>query len=189
MSYAIRRADSNDAAMLSLVGSATMLETYTHLLPGADILAHCTNNHSVEKYAGWLADSACAVWIAEAALGAPIGYLVMTPASLPVEEPSPRDLEVLRIYVLAPYHKAGLGHALMNLAVAEARARGAERLVLGVHNDNARALAFYGRQGFAVIAARKFVVGGTVCSDSVLALELSGAWQLVAPRMRDEGRD
>jgi ribosomal protein S18 acetylase RimI-like enzyme len=169
MNVSIRRAALEDAASLSLVGSATMLETYTHLLPGADILAHCTVNHAISKYVGWLADPACVVWLAEAILGAPIGYLVLTPAGLPVEGPSPRDLEVQRIYVLAPYHKAGLGHALMNLAIGEARARGAERLVLGVHNDNARALAFYGRQGFGVIAARKFVVGGTICCDSVLA--------------------
>ena len=170
--YTIRRATAADAAALSLLGSATMLETYTRMLPGADILAHCALNHSAAKYAGWLGDAACAVWIAEAALGAPVGYVVLVPASVPVEAPSPQDLEVLRIYVLAPYHKAGLGHALMNVAVAEARGRGAERVVLGVHNDNARALAFYRRQGFEVIAARKFVVGGTICCDSVLALAL-----------------
>jgi ribosomal protein S18 acetylase RimI-like enzyme len=170
--YTIRRAVMADAAALPLVGSATMLETYTRLLPGVDILVHCTLNHSVEKYAGWVGDPACVIWIAEAVLGAPIGYLVLIPASVPVEAPSARDLEVLRIYVLAPYHKAGIGHRLMNLAAEEARGRGALRLVLGVHNDNARALTFYRRQGFEVIAARRFVVGGTVCSDSVLGLSL-----------------
>ncbi len=179
MTFSIRPAIASDAAALSLLGCATMLETYTTLLPGADILAHCTLNHSTAKYAAFLDDPACVVWIAEAALGAPIGYLVLTPASLPVDGPSAADLEVLRIYVLAPYHKAGIGHDLMRLAIDAARARGAANLVLGVHNDNARAMAFYRRQGFAVIAARKFVVGGTICCDSVLALPL-GQGQLPA---------
>jgi ribosomal protein S18 acetylase RimI-like enzyme len=169
----IRQAVPEDAFALSLLGRATILETYTRILPGKDLLAFCETGHSPEKYAGWLNDPACVVWIAEAALGAPVGYLVLTPAGLPLEAPSGRDLEVLRIYVLAPYHKAGVGHALMALAIAEARARGAERLVLGVNDENARALAFYRRQGFVVIGARQFVVGATVCADSVLALGLS----------------
>jgi ribosomal protein S18 acetylase RimI-like enzyme len=172
MDYSIRRASPDDARALSLLGSAAVLETYTEMLPGPDLLDFCTVKHSPAQYGVWLNDPGCVVWIAQARLGAPIGYLVLVPASLPVEGPRVGDYEVLRIYVLHPFHKTGLGHALMALAVDEARARHAPRLVLAAHNDNARALAFYRRQGFEVIAARQFVVGGTVCSDSVLALPL-----------------
>ena len=173
MMYSIRQAVIADAPALSLVGGATFLETYTTILPGHDMLAHCAVNHSAEKYRTFLSDPSFVVWIAEAPLGAPVGYLLLGPASLPVEGPVPGDLEVFRIYVLAPYHKAGVGHRLMGLAIDAARAQGAGRLVLGMHNENARALAFYRRQGFEVIAARSFVVGGTVCCDSVLALGLA----------------
>ena len=172
MTQAIRRATPEDATALSVLGAATALETYTAMLPGADLLHFCAHRHSPAQYATLLNDPDCAVWIAEAALGAPVGYVVLVPASLPLEGPRPGDYEVQRIYVLHPFHRTGLGYALMELAVAEARARGAARLVLGMHNDNTRALAFYRRQGFEVIAARKFVVGNTVCCDSVLAREL-----------------
>jgi ribosomal protein S18 acetylase RimI-like enzyme len=175
MDHTIRRATPEDAEALSVLGAATVLETYTTILPGADLLTFCRTKHSPAHYAAWLDDPACTIWIAEAKLGSPTGYLVLLPATLPVEGPSPGDLEVMRIYVLQPYHKTGLGHALMQLAVAEARRRHAPRLVLGMHNDNQRALAFYRRQGFGIIAARKFVVGNSVCCDSVLARPLTGA--------------
>ncbi len=173
MDHTIRLAAPDDAAALSLLGAATVLETYTGLLPGPDLLYFCTVKHSPAQYALWLDDPACAVWIAQARLGAPIGYLVLVPATLPLEGPQPGDYEVMRIYVLYPFHKTGLGHALMARAMDEARARGASRLVLGVHDENSRALAFYQRQGFQRIGARQFVVGNTTCSDSVLARALT----------------
>jgi ribosomal protein S18 acetylase RimI-like enzyme len=173
MDHTIRRATQADAEALSLLGAATVLETYTTILPGADLLTFCRTKHSAAHYTTLLSDPDCTIWIAEARLGSPIGYLVLMPATLPVEGPSPGDLEVMRIYVLQAYHKTGLGHALMQLAVAEARRRQAPRLVLGMHNDNIRALAFYRRQGFTVIAARTFIVGNSVCCDSVLALPLT----------------
>jgi ribosomal protein S18 acetylase RimI-like enzyme len=172
MSVVIRRAVASDATALALVGGATFLETYSEILPGAALVAHCAAQHRAEVYAGWLADPACAVWIAEAALGAPAGYLVMVPATLPIGAVVAGDLEVLRVYVLAPYYGTGLGFRLMGAAVAEARSRGAGRVVLGMNNQNERALGFYRRQGFGAIGAREFLVGGAVCSDTVLGLVL-----------------
>ena len=169
----IRRATALDISALMLLGAATFLETYSEILPGADMVQHCAVHHAREKYAAWLADPECVVWIAQAALGAPIGYLVLIPATLPLELPVPGDLEVLRIYVLAHYHRDGIGYRLMQLAIEEASRRGAGRLVLGMHNDNRRAMAFYRRQGFEVIAAREFIVGNTICSDSVFALAVT----------------
>jgi ribosomal protein S18 acetylase RimI-like enzyme len=172
MSVVLRRAVATDAAALALVGAATFLETYAEILPGAALVAHCAAQHAAEIYAGWLADPSCALWIAQAGLGAPVGFLVMMPATLPAGAVVPGDLEVARIYVLAPYHGTGLGFRLMAAAVAEARARKAGRLVLGMNNQNERALAFYRRQGFGIIGARAFCVGGVVCADTVLGLAL-----------------
>jgi ribosomal protein S18 acetylase RimI-like enzyme len=97
---------------------------------------------------------------------------VLTHATLPVAAPQPEDLEIQRIYVLSRFHRTGLGYALMNLAVAKSIARGAHRLVLGVHSDNARALAFYQRQGFSMIDDRTFHVGSSIFDDRVLARTL-----------------
>ena len=107
MDFTIRRAMPDDAQALSVLGAATVLETYTGLLPGPDLLAFCAAKHSPAQYAALLNDPGSTVWIAQAPLGAPIGYLVLVPATLPLEGPQLGDYEVLRIYVLHPFHKTG----------------------------------------------------------------------------------
>lgn len=151
------------------MGAATFLETYAHMLSGADMVAHCAAKHSAAQYAAWLADSACSVWIAETSVRAPAGYLVLTPPTLPPGEADPRDLEVMRIYVLSRYHGSGLGHALMQHALGHARQAGKRRLVLGMHKQNHQALRFYERQGFSIVGTRDFQVGAQLCADWVLA--------------------
>ncbi len=76
----VRAATPADAPRLSLIGRATFLESYAHLLPVEDILEHAEHQHAPARYAGWLADPACRSWIAEAPGGAPVGYLVATSA-------------------------------------------------------------------------------------------------------------
>ena len=166
MTVTIRKAVPGDALALSLLGSATMLETYAEKVPGADILAHCVNCHSIATYDAWLADPVITTWLAESATGAPVGYLVLMPTTLAAA--SPADFEVQRIYVLSGFHGAALGHRLMRLAIAGAAAHGAPRLVLGVMRANTRAVAFYERQGFRVIGARMFTVGASIFEDHVM---------------------
>jgi ribosomal protein S18 acetylase RimI-like enzyme len=168
----IRQAHPGDEHALALVGRATFLETYAHMIPGMDMVAHCTTKHSAETYAAWLSDPAVTIWLAETSVQSPVGYLALTKATLPNEFPHPEDLEIQRIYVLSRFQRTGMGFALMNLAVAKAVSRGANRLVLGVHKDNARALAFYQRQGFTIIDDRKFPVGTSIFCDHVLARPL-----------------
>jgi len=164
----IRRATAADAAALALIGAATFLETYCELIPGNDLIAHVTHRHGAAVYAAWATDPAVFIWVAETQSGAPVGYVVLTPASLPVEQPRAEDREILRLYVLRRYQKTGLGHGLMNTAVMEARRSTASRLVLGVYHGNAKALAFYARQGFEIIGRRSFQVGDSVFEDLVL---------------------
>ena len=60
----------------------------------------------------------------------------------------------------------------MEWGIAEARAAGKQRLLLGVKAANEAALAFYGRHGFERIGERKFLVGAMLCDDYVLARTL-----------------
>ena len=168
----IRPATSGDADALSLVGSATMLDTYADKVPGSDITAHCLRRHSAAVYSAWLADPEVAIWIAETSGRAAVGYLVLTPATLPDASAHADDLEVQRIYLMSRFQGTGIGYRLMNQAVAEARARGGRQLVLGVLQANTRAVAFYRRQGFREIGTRRFLVGESVFDDFVLGLTI-----------------
>lgn len=166
----IRRATLDDAEALAMVGAATFLESYALVLRGADIVTHCAKAHAPSVYAGWIAEPACAVWVVEAGNGVVVGYAVLTPPDLPGSLPD--DLELRRIYVLAPFKGGGAGRRLVAAAADEARERGATRLTLGMYGGNHAALAFYTRMGFGQIGTRTFVVGDQVCDDLVLGRAL-----------------
>lgn len=169
MPLEIRPLGPEDAAALSLVGQATFLETYAHMLPAADMLHHCTQEHGVGRYAGWLGKPGYDFWGAEVAGGGPVvGYVMLCPPDLPVAT-GEGDLEIKRIYLLSKFQGGGVGAKLLDAAAQRARAAGARRLWLGVHGENASAIGFYARQGFTQAGVRKFQVGANVYDDLVLA--------------------
>ena len=169
----VRLATPVDAPALSLVGSATFLETFANLHSAADILAHCQRNHAPAVYERWMSDPRAAAWLVEAQPGdAPVGYAVLAPADVPVPDPRADDLELKRIYLLQPFQGGGWGRALMDAAVEHARALGSRRLLLGVWTVNEDALRFYARYGFVLAGQRQFWIGDRECSDHLLALTL-----------------
>ncbi|WP_144897738.1 GNAT family N-acetyltransferase [Luteimonas cucumeris] len=172
----IRRCLPGDEARLSAVGGATFLDTFAGVLAGDDILGHCERQHAVQRYAAWLADPHCALWLAEARPGnAPIGFAMLSPPDLPSVPTQAGDVELKRIYLLHRFHGGGHGARLMQAAIGEARVRGAGRLLLGVYAKNERALAFYARKGFVPIGERRFRVGDNEYEDRILALDLVAA--------------
>ena len=169
MTWRLRRAEPGDAPALSLVASATFLDTYATVLTGADIVAHCTTKNSIAAFETWLDDPATIVTLAEYEPGhAPIGYTVLTAPDFPIE-PGPADIELRRIYLMKQAQGSGLGAALMTRALEDAAAAEQTRVLLGVWDQNTRARAFYERQGFKVIGARQFTVGTTLHNDPVYA--------------------
>ncbi|WP_293907725.1 GNAT family N-acetyltransferase [Phenylobacterium sp.] len=168
----IRPCIPTDAAALAQVGQATFLETYATVLPGSDIVAHCAREHGAERYAAWLARPDHSVWVAEVgATGTVVGYVMLCPADLPVAR-EPGDLEIKRIYLLSRFQGGGVGARLMATALDRARAAGARRMLLAVHDQNSSAQAFYARLGFTQAGVRTFQVGASTCDDLVLELSL-----------------
>ncbi|WNO52505.1 GNAT family N-acetyltransferase [Stakelama saccharophila] len=170
--FALRRAAAGDAAALSLVASATFLDTFAGILDGSDIVAHCAANNAPLKFEAWFADPGSVITVAEAGEGgAPVGYTVLTSPDLPLET-GPEDVELKRIYVLSRLHGSGVGRALMNRAFDDARKLGRRRVLLGVYGRNDRARAFYERHGFRLVGERRFLVGKTWHEDVVYARSL-----------------
>jgi ribosomal protein S18 acetylase RimI-like enzyme len=112
------------------------------------------------------------LWLAEIDPGAaPVGYAMISPPDLPIPVGAD-DLELRRIYLLSRFHGQGWGAKLMSTAIEAARRSGARHLLLGVNDENRRALAFYARQGFAAVGRRQFQVGAHAYHDLVLARAL-----------------
>lgn len=166
--WRIREAQSGDAEALALIGAATFLETFAGILDGAAIVNHCALHHCAAAYRDYLNGGARA-WLAELSPGeAPIGYALIARPDLAAAVEG--DCELKRIYTLSRFHGSGLGGALMDAALLGAA--GHARLLLGVYAHNARALAFYRRNGFEKLADRQFNVGGKLYDDVVLARPL-----------------
>jgi GNAT superfamily N-acetyltransferase len=185
----LRAAMLDDAAALALVGAATFLEAFTWMLPGADIIAHCAKNHTAEAYRAALAQLQTRILLAVTATGgSPVGYAMLTAPELPSFDLQPGDIELKRIYLLSRFRSRrtspvldadgevipdlSAGQALMNAAVAEARAMSCRRLLLGTNADNRRAIGFYRRNGFSDAGRRTFQVGSQCCCDLIMARPL-----------------
>lgn len=170
---AVREASAEDAERLSLVSDATFLETFAHEIPGNAMLAHCREKHAPAFIADLLEKGARA-WLAEID-GTPVGYAMLIPTP-ELDAAQEGDVELKKIYVLSRFQGTGTAQRLMAEAVSAAK--GNKRLLLGVKDDNHRAISFYKRQGFEVIGTRQFNVGGELYDDFVFALNLTDALSL-----------
>ena len=168
--WRIRLAGQDDADALALIGAATFLESFAGILDGTALQQHCQTRHAAATYAAYLAKGAQA-WLVEVEPGhAPVGYALLTEPELDAAREG--DIELKRIYLLSRFQGVGMAQTLMD-TVQQAAAQGHTRLLLGVKDDNHRALSFYRRQGFARIGKRQFDVGGMLYQDQVLARPLA----------------
>lgn len=150
-----------------------MLESFAGLVDGQALLLHCAKNHSAASYLEYLAKPETQAWLAVIDPGqAPIGYVMLTTPDLPLDDLTPADIEIKRIYLFARFQGAGAGKLLLNQAIAAAKQAGKARLLLGVNAENELALAFYCRNGFLKAGVRKFQVGDILCDDLILGLSL-----------------
>jgi ribosomal protein S18 acetylase RimI-like enzyme len=158
-----------DADTLATIGSATFLESFAGILEGSSILMHCQHQHSAATYRKYLAQPETRAWLAVVPPGdAPIGYAMLTAPDLPLGDLSDADIELKRIYVFSRYQRAGAGKLLFEQSLQSARDTGKQRLLLGVHAANARALAFYRKHGFEQVGVRTFQIGQMIYGDLVL---------------------
>ena len=169
----VRMCTADDAPRLALVGAATLLDAYAGFLPGDALVLHAAKHHYPAAYEAELAYPHSRAWLAEVGpAAAPVGYAMLTAPELPEELVSPGDLELRRIYLLSRFHGAGAGRQLLQAAIASAREQGAPHLLLGLHPENYRAMAFYRKHGFGQVGTRRFHLGQTPFEDPVMRLTL-----------------
>ena len=164
-----RDAGPADATLLCDLSRRSFSETFGHLYRPDDLAAFLARL-SPEAWADELADPRFAVRIAEDA-GVAAGFAKLGPPSLPFEPHGP-SAELRQLYVLKDWQGRGVAAALMDWAIARARAGGAADLYLSVFIDNARAKRFYARYGFERVGAYAFMVGEHEDEDDVMRLAL-----------------
>lgn len=185
----IRRASAADAAALHEVAAATFALACPAGTLQRDIDEFIATVLSEQSFGAYLADPDRELFVAEVpeteapeteAPGAEEpghtqgldGYLMLVHGE-PADEQVAAALgarptaEISKIYVRREAHGAGIAGELMAAALEAARRRGAEAVWLGVNQFNARANAFYERQGFALVGTKRFLVGAQWHDDFV----------------------
>lgn len=170
--FALRPAVLSDAFLLAHLGARLFEQAFGEANDPADVRAYVADAFSVEREKGILTDANRAVWIAEDAGRAAIGYAVLRRGSTGDGVRGVTPAEVQRIYSDRAWHGQGVGDALMRACLRQARAWHCDVIWLGVWSQNPRAIAFYEKNGFQSVGRQTFTLGNDVQEDLVMALTL-----------------
>ena len=173
----IRPAFPADARELALLGERLWRETYTGLIPAANIDLHLAETFGADQQGAELATPDNTTLVIEAG-GRLQGYAFLRPRG-----PQPvhsvyafaRPLEVARFYVDKALHGTGAAKALMAAVLEYATSAGHDGVWLQVWEQNPRAIRFYAKTGFIDAGDATFRIGKQVDRDRLLVVPLTGA--------------
>lgn len=171
MSFAVRPATPDDLPALAALAALTFPLACPPDSTPQDQAAFVAAQLSQARFADYLADPARTVLVA-AGGDELLGYTMVV-----ADEPADDDVraairlhptaELSKCYVHPAHHGAGVSHALMAASLDAGRAAGARGMWLGVNQLNARAQAFYARNGFSRVGVKHFRVGTRLEDDFV----------------------
>lgn len=157
----LRPAVPSDAPALAKLATESFVAAFGHLYAPEDLQAFLDQYRSVERYRAELASPTKRIQIAEVD-GQPAAYALIVRGWGFDERPDPKPANPLflsQLYCAPGMAGHGLGAALMDWVIEEARAAGADAVQLSVFSENFGAQRFYQRYGFQHVADIGFWVG------------------------------
>ncbi|GMN13961.1 GNAT family N-acetyltransferase [Altererythrobacter sp. MTPC7] len=170
----LRPASLEDTSALARLGRESFCAAFAHLYRQADLDAFLQQVYSEDAVAEEIADEHCIHRLAwehsgregtETAgqRGRLLGFVKLRHPSWYAEHSDAADPIALgQLYTQPDATGRGIGAALMDWAIAEARQRGHDAIQLSVWSENYGAQRFYHRYGFGKIADIDFHVGDHV---------------------------
>ena len=157
----LRRATTADVPVLAPFAADAFTAAFGHLYRSEDLALFLGQWRTKRAYRDALAVPATRIQLAEVD-GALAGYAAIALGDSFEERPDPqpaRPVLLSQLYCAAEMTGRGVGAALMDWAIAEARAWQADALQLSVFSENFGAQRFYRRYGFEHVADIDFWVG------------------------------
>lgn len=169
MTVTIRELHATDAPLLAHMAERMFRDTYgaTH---GAMLDPYCAKAFAPGVQERELAEPGAGALIAEAH-GEPAGYAQYRRRPSPVGVDDADAVEIARFYIDRAHHGRGVAQQLMDATLARAADDGARTVWLQAAEYNARALAFYARQGFRLVGRIPFDFAGVRENDHLLAID------------------
>jgi len=163
----IRCAGIEDANLLAELGARTFAETFIEDNTPEDMAAYLAAAFSLEKLTAELSDPLATFFIAEVE-GQAAGYAKLHSGKALEGVEGQRPIELVRLYVSRKWLGRGVGQALMQRCVSEAREKGFQTIWLGVWERNSRAIAFYRKWNFREVGEHIFQLGSDPQRDLLM---------------------
>ncbi len=157
----LRPALPEDAPALAALGRDAFVAAFGHLYEPVNLAQFLDMVHDVDAVAQEIADPSITHRLAaDGPGGALAGYAKLKrPGWYGEYSDAANPISLGQLYTAPQRTGQGIGAALMDWAIGEARAIGCDAMQLSVWSENTRAQAFYQRYGFAKIADIDFWVG------------------------------
>lgn len=170
----LRPATLDDVPALAQLGRDSFSDAFGHLYSPEDLAAFLVEVHDEAVVASEIASAQCRHSLAVDEDGMLLGYCKLRyPSKLPPSSQTLNALELGQLYCSTTATGRGVGAAMMDWALGEARAGGHDAMLLSVYSGNVGAQRFYARYGFAKIADIHFKVGEQLDDEFLLEKRLT----------------
>lgn len=157
----LRPASIEDVPALAALGRSSFTDAFGHLYAPEDLAAFLAKWRSPERISANVEHPDVGVMLADDG-GNLVGYCTVYFCQGFAERPEPRPARpalLSQLYCAREATGRGVGAALIEWAIGEARARGSDAIQLSVYSENFGAQRFYARYGFEKVGEIDFWVG------------------------------
>lgn len=168
----IKKATTNDAALLANLSWQTFFDTYAAFNTKEDMQLFMGQNFSKATILSELNNAAITYFLAYLKRDV-VGYVKLVDGETPVNLDNKNAIEIARLYSEKNKIGSGVGRHLMEHSIEFARSKNKEILWLGVWSENQRAIQFYRKFGFEKFGDSIFTLGKDKQDDWLMKLDLT----------------
>jgi ribosomal protein S18 acetylase RimI-like enzyme len=159
----IRTATTDDAELIAAISAETFYESFAAQNTKEDMEKFLTENFSKEILLAQVGIPGH-IFLLAYTDDEPAGYVFLKDTTAETLEED-NVIEISRIYARSSFIGKGIGKALMEAAIAQAKFLKKDSIWLGVWEHNLRAIQFYISFGFTKFSEHDFVLGNDVQRD------------------------
>lgn len=164
----IRTAHADDAEALAQLAETTFRKTFQAANSAEDMDAHCQTHYPESVLAAEIDNNDSLILVAETE-NQLAAYAELRWGDAPTCLSPESAGEIRRLYVDHDWHGQGLAKKLMNECLSQLAAKHLDMVWLGVWEHNARAIAFYQKNGFKTVGEQSFLLGADQQRDLIMA--------------------
>lgn len=167
MNLTIRKATLGDTSLLAILGAVTFYEAYFETDEQKDIADYIAETYSITQTKSELEDKNSTFFIAELD-GKAVGFAKIREDSIPECLEGENTIELHRIYLIERVWRKGIGRALIEKCLSEAKQKGFDLMWLGTWEANVKAQKFYEKLGFMRVGEYQYYYADKLTTNLVL---------------------